>query len=636
MPIKPHFDWEQTQDFVVVQVVIKGFKKENVDVFISDTWVKVNAHPTYLLHLDLLHPIDVQQSSFYCEMPNITIKLKKTEIIKQTKQGHIVVVEDDTNEKTENDEENKEKNIWDTLLIDPKTSREERLARRQASLTRAEQMYNMKLNTRENIKAAERKRYFQEQWELEKEQRREIERKMDEERREEQEKLEAWRTGELAEEQQASKKKILTPADIIFQQQNQNQNNAGGPGIRKNPGEVRVTFTNPRSNNNAAYDSNLPTRSRGDEEYYRKSRYKPVSVEDSPMFWKTKGDEAYRAHRWADAADAYSESIKRDGVFLTCTSNRAACWLRLHDYRRCIKDCDLAITMLGNMPASDTTQEKYRRTLIKLHARRGAAKAWSGDLQGGLNDYRLASAYKADDEEEELLRDCDAIEQYMKQNEIVEKEDPMDSVRGDAVRAYYGGKYQEAADSFRKLLATDEYDLKARNNLTATLLQMGDLKEALQQSQILIQQTQEVANALNEPGAQSTQAVDSDDEEGDAADDDTGLKRRNAAAKLIRENTGHVYLLLKAYVRASCACSGLKRYKDALDYMEQAIKIAPYDNDLRDDAHKLLEKIRMDTLVESSTRANAMAAANSSVSPSALSSGNSSTEKKVKFNDEKI
>lgn len=173
MPIKPHFDWEQTEDFVVVHVVIKGFKKENVDVFISDTWVKVNAAPTYLLHLDLLHTIDVQQSSFYCEMPNITLKLKKTEVIKQTKQGHIVVVEDEKEKKTGDDEndENKEqgKNIWETLLIDPKTSRDERLARRQASLTRAEQMYNMKLNTRENIKAAERKRYFQEQWELEKE-----------------------------------------------------------------------------------------------------------------------------------------------------------------------------------------------------------------------------------------------------------------------------------------------------------------------------------------------------------------------------------------------------------------------------------------------------------------------------------
>ena len=163
---------------------------------------------------------------------------------------------------------------------------------------------------------------------------------------------------------------------------------------------------------------------------------------------------------------------------------------------------------------------------------------------------------------------------------------------------------------------------------------MGALKEALEQSQILIQHTQEVANALNEPGAQSTQAVDSDDEEGDAADDDTGLKRRNAAAKLIRDNTGHVYLLLKAYVRAACACSGLKRYKEALEFLEQAIRIAPYDNDLRDDANRLLEKVRMDTLVESSSRANAAnVQEKAAAAATATSAATKGEEKKVKFNE---
>ena len=430
------------------------------------------------------------------------------------------------------------------------------------------------------------------------------------ERQEEQEKLEEWRTGELAQEQEKNKKKIVTPGDILTANSD-HLGPDGLPKIRQNPGEVRVTFTDPRKNNPNGYDSGLPTRSRGDEEHYRKSRYKPVSAEDSPMFWKVKGDQAYNGRRWADAADAYSESIKRDGVFLTCTANRAACWLHLHDYKRCIADCDLAITMLGNMPASDTTQEKYRRTLIKLHARRGAAKCWSGDLTGGLNDYKLASAYRAEDDEEELMRDTDAIEQYMKQNEIVEKSDPLDKIRADAQRAYYGGKYQEACDLFKQVLAADEYDLKARNNLTAALLQQGALRDALDQSQILISQCQEVAAALQEPGAQSTQAVDSDDEEGEAADDDTGVKRRNAAAKLIRENTGHIYLLLKAFVRASCAAAGLKKYKEAIEYIEQAVRISPYDDDLRDDANRLIEKARMDTLLATTAGNNNNAASSS-------------------------
>ena len=618
MPVKPHFEWEQTATEVIVTVTVKNFRKEGIDVFIGDCWVKVNAAPTYLLHLDLLHPIDVARSTFFIDIPTVRITLAKNLALMNTmlpstsaKHHHsgIIVLPDEAEAAAAASSSG---NIWETLVIDKATPREERLARRQQALTRAEQVYNVRLNTRENIKAAERKRYFQEQWELEKEQRRDIEHKIAAERSDEQDKLEQWRTGQLADEQarqQSGKKKPSTPGDVIFDDTDAGGVSAGAafatsggvPAVRQNPGEVKITFSAPGAAGSLNSGA-LPTRSRGDEDVYRKSRYKPVSVEDSPMFWKVRGDKAYTARRWAEAADAYSESIKRDGVFLTCTSNRAACYLRMHDYRRCIGDCDLAITMLGNMPASDTTQEKYRRSLIKLHARRGAAKCWSGDLAGGINDYKLATAYRMNDAEEELVRDCGAIEQYMKNNEIAESHDPLDEVRGKAHRAYYGGKYAEAIELYQAVLAQNESDLRARSNLTAALLQSNKLKEALAESECLIQQCHEVAAALQEPGAQSTTAADSDDEEGDAADDDTGAKRRSNAARTIRDNSGHVYLLLKAYVRAASACTGLKEYKLAMQYFEQAIRIAPYDNDLRDDANKVLEVARMAALVESSAR----------------------------------
>lgn len=625
MPIKPVIEWEQTSTDVIVNVVIKGFKKEAVDVFISDLWVKVNAHPTYLLHLDLLYPIDVQSSSFYFEMPNLRITLKKVLPLPSRNSG--IVVLDDGND----NDENQKRNLWETLIIDMKgTPREDVIRRRQASLSRAESLYNMKLNTRENIKAAEQKRYFHEQWELEKEQRREIEHKMAAERKDEQTKLESWRKGELPLQQEEETKKraknIGNPGDIFLAakeaaEAEERERSGGMPGIRQNPGEVRVTFTSKFASGGGA--DGMPVRSRGDEEIYRKSRYKPVSIEDSPMFWKQRGDQAYAARRWVDAADAYSESIKRDGVFLTCTSNRAACFLRMHDYKRCVADCDLAITMLGNTPASDTTQEKYRRTLIKLHARRGAAKAWQGDLTGALNDYKLSVAYRGSvhvpgsgeaEEFEALERDCAAIEAYMAAHAIKEEHNPLDEVRAAAQRCYYNGKYAEAVENYKKLLLADEYDIKARNNLCATLLHMGNLKEALEQCRVVVGHCHEVAEALNEPGAQSTHAVDSDDEEGEAANDDTGAKRRNAAARLIRENSGHVYLLLKAYVRAAAASCGLKDWRNAIEYFEAAIKITPYDNDLRDDLARCVEKARMTTLVQSSAMANRPAPATPSAS----------------------
>jgi dyslexia susceptibility 1 candidate gene 1 protein len=35
--------------------------------------------------------------------------------------------------------------------------------------------------------------------------------------------------------------------------------------------------------------------------------------------------------------------------------------------------------------------------------------------------------------------------------------------------------------------------------------------------------------------------------------------------------------------------------------MEQAIRITPYDDDLRDDANRIAEKVRMETLIAAST-----------------------------------
>jgi dyslexia susceptibility 1 candidate gene 1 protein len=586
MPIKPQFEWEQTPTDVIVTVTVKGFKKESVDVFISDLWVKVNAAPTYLLHLDLLHPIAVAQSSFYCAMPTIRITLRKPP--------------------------GAEPAVWPALVIDKATPRTDRLARRQAALLHAEQLYNVKLNTRESIKAVERKRYFEEQWELEKQQRRDIEARITAERRAEQSDLEAWRTGDLAREQQevaAARRQIFSPADVFSSVQG---DSSGGdssaarvtPPVRQNPGVVSITFSSGASGG----DGGLPTRSRGDEEVYRKSRYTPVNAEDAPMVWKKRGDQAYAARRWAEAADAYSESIKRDGIFLTCTANRAACYLRLHDYKRCIADCDLALTMLSNMPASDTTQERYRRSLVRLHARRGAARAWSGDVSGGASDYRLASAYAGDDEDEAVPRDCAAIEQYMRQNGIAEQRDPLDQVRGDAVRDYYGGKHAAAAEQFRALLRENDLDMRARSNLAACLLHLGQPREALDECHAVIAQCNNVAAALQEPGAQTAVAADSDDEEGAAADDaEAAAKRRGAAARVLRDNSGHVYLLLKAYARAACACCALKNYPAAIEFFEQALRIAPYDNDLRDDANRVLEKARMAALVQSSSGAAASA-----------------------------
>jgi dyslexia susceptibility 1 candidate gene 1 protein len=534
---------------VLVHATIKGFKLDAIDTFISDLYVKLNAHPIYLLHLDLRHPITVEKSTFRFEAPVMRLTLVKATV------GL----------------------VWDTLCIDKKTPKHEIQARRSEALRRAELLYSTKLQTREQQKEVEKKRMFHEHWEIEKQQRRDIESKVASERTKERQALYEWED-HVGERRQSAT--IFTPADVCL-----------APPVRQaDTVNVPIDFT-PKA-------FSIPTRTRGDEEYYRRSRYKPVSIEDSPMFWKERGDKLYRARDWKASADCYSESIKRDGCFLTCVTNRAACYLHLHQYRKAVEDCDLAMTILCNTPASETTQDKYRYMLTKLHTRRGAAYAWDGQLSKALEDYRLAAAYRISSEDGHVVEDLHVLEDYMKRHGLAETLDPQDAAMSEAGRLYYSGNYAAACDIYKKLLEGNPFHVKAKSNLCATLLQQGALPEALQQAEEVIAFCHEVANALNQPGAVSASLADSDDEE---ECEDELVAKRNEAAKKICEKSAHVYVLLKAYVRAAAALCGLKKFREAYAMMERAVSITPYDDDLRDDANRVAEKLRFETIVRASS-----------------------------------
>lgn len=611
MPVTPLFEWDQTATHVQLRITVKGIKADQIDLFFSDVYVKLNASSSYFLALDLLHEVVPERCTHSFEAPLLRLNLLKAT--------------PDT--------------VWDTLCI-PKGSLtpQARQDRREGALRRAEEHYNAKLDDREKQKETEKKRMFAEHWELEKAQRRLIEERVKEERTNEEASLDEWQQSLIAErlaatafmnkqqqqQQQSSSssamptannnndnkkesekpaKPIFSPADINFFA----GDSSSLPQVRQSETvHVAIDFT-PKV-------ASLPSRTRGDEDYYRKSRYRPVSIEDSPMFWKEKGDKLYRVRNYQQAADAYSESIKRDGCFLSCVSNRAACWLRLHQFKRAVEDCDLALTMLANTPASETTQERYRFMLTKLHTRRGAAYAWDGQFSRALEDYRMATAYRNSVEDTDIPDDLATLEAYMRTHQLVDEPDPAQLKLQAASRFYYNGNYGAAAEEYQQILKANEFDVKARNNLCATYLQQGSFREALEEAGKVIQFCSEVATALDQPGAVSTQLADSDDEDDGGDLQDELIAKRNAAAKKISESSGHVYLLLKAYVRASAALCGLKDYRRALDMMEAARRITPYDDDLQDDANRIAEKIRFQTLVSAST-AKALESNNDAAQP---------------------
>ncbi|TPP43806.1 TPR repeat family protein [Leishmania donovani] len=445
--------------------------------------------------------------------------------------------------------------VWDALSVrQSSVGKQALLQRRQESMQRAEQQYRAQLDARVTQREMEKRRMLEAQWEVEKVQRAQIEQRV---------------------------APSVTPA--------LSSSVATPPAIRQvDTVNVTIDFT-PKT-------FAMPTRSHGDEEYYRQSRYKPVSIEDTPMFWKERADKCYRTQQWKAAANAYSESIKRDGAFLTCVMNRSACYLQMADYKRAIEDCSLALTMLANTPASEVTQERYRGLMTKLHARRGAAYCWADDLKSGVADLRMAAAYGDPTSDDDVAADLAMIEAQMKERGITEvdaRADPLSTRMQEAAAQYYQGSYEAAEATYNAILKEQPFHMKAQGNLAAVLLRAGKFTQALQVCDGILQFCSEVAAALEQP-ASALEEVEG------ASNKDALVRQRRAAAKKLGEQSGHVYMLLKAYVRSAAALCGMKEYHKAHGCLERALRITPYDNDLRDDCNRLAEKIRMDTLIAAS------------------------------------
>ncbi|KAG5496346.1 hypothetical protein JKF63_02648 [Porcisia hertigi] len=619
MPVKPQFTWEQTGEDVLLHITIKGCKKEAVDVLIADVFLKVNAPPQYLLALDLLHEVDLAKSTHhFTDEPDcilLQVKLHKVEVDL----------------------------VWDALCMHQSSvGKPALLQRRQESMQRAEQRYRAQLDARVAQREMEKRRMLEAQWDVEKAQRAQIEQRVNAEKEAAEKELYAW------EHSHATPGAVTTSSSWSLLDNTKSMSppqsvtdtlaavTAAAPVTPASTSATTLPAIRQVDTVNVTIDFTpktfaMPTRSRGDEEYYRQSRYKPVSIEDTPMFWKERADKSYCAQQWKAAVNAYSESIKRDGAFLTCVMNRSACYLQLADYKRAIEDCSLALTMLANTPASEVTQERYRGLMTKLHARRGAAYCWADDLKSGVADLRMAAAYRDPTIDDDVASDLAMIEAHMKKCGITEEDartDPLFTRLQEAATQYHQGSYEDASATYSAILEEEPFHMRAKANLVAAMLRVGKFKEALKVCDDIVQFCSEVAAALEQPGGLAADQLDSDDDEDDdpdsaasrtanaeegtegASNRDTLVCQRRAAAKKLGEQSGHVYMLLKAYVRSAAALCGMKEYHKAHGYLERALRITPYDNDLRDDCNRLAEKIRMDTLVAASAgKAKVQAAA---------------------------
>eukprot|EP01060_Flectonema_neradi_P028469 TRINITY_DN3828_c2_g2_i1.p1 TRINITY_DN3828_c2_g2~~TRINITY_DN3828_c2_g2_i1.p1 ORF type:complete len:594 (+),score=141.60 TRINITY_DN3828_c2_g2_i1:123-1784(+) len=546
MPVSVDYSWEETDSKVLVRVFLKRVKKSAIDVFIADSYVKVHC-PPLLWEADLKQYIDVEKTRYFIE-EDCTVRIS---LHKST-----------------------ERLVWHEL----KYKEGDCLKRREESKTRAMELYNTNLKCREDQKGKEEKRFFNEHWDLEKQLRKEVEEKVQKEREEVNRDLQQWE--EKTKENDKKAEIFEDPTTAIRTTETKT---------------IEINFT-PASN------IAMPARTRCDDEIYRRSRYKPKSVSDTPFYFKEQGDKQVSLKQWKLASDSYSEALKRDTCFLAALTNRAICWINLHDYDRCIEDCSLALNMLQSTPAADTTGDRFRRGMMKIFARRSSAHCWNGSYKEGLQDLEMAIGYSNGEEDavkNALHNDRDNLKKKMQSLGLLTTFELSEAatLKTKADRLMSERKWEQALELYTKAVTEQEGYWDAISNRVVALLCLKKFTDAINDCDSIISHCHQVAAALSDGGvgSMSCELHDSDDE------DDEIHKTKREASQLIKSNTSHVYALLKAYIRKGSACAGLKDYRGAYEHYELALRIVPYDDDLRADMEALRNKLQMGNVIAAST-----------------------------------
>eukprot|EP01063_Lacrimia_lanifica_P001579 TRINITY_DN10804_c0_g1_i1.p1 TRINITY_DN10804_c0_g1~~TRINITY_DN10804_c0_g1_i1.p1 ORF type:complete len:592 (+),score=292.38 TRINITY_DN10804_c0_g1_i1:70-1845(+) len=584
MPLSVDYEWEETSTKVLVRVFLKRVNKAKIDVFFSDCFVKVNCSP-YLWEMDLRHHVDVERCRYGVEEDG-TVRIA---MFKQT-----------------------EKLVWHMLRYQERDAPQ----RREESKQRAMEQYNANLTLREAQKAKEDKRFFSEHWELEKQLRAEIEEKVERERAEVSADLDAFQDTIKKDDDKIKGAPVHTdPASISAAQPSQPVAKAAADAednaIFEDAAAAEVAPVRSLETTTVSIDFtpssaiHMPQRSRSDEEVYRRSRYKPKSLQDTPFFFKEKADKQCAKKDWKGASDSYSEALKRDTCFLAALQNRSLCWLMMHNYKRAVEDSTLALNLLQNTPAANTTGDRFRHGMMKIFARRSAAYSWDGQYEEGLKDLEMAIGYCAGEDEDEkahLLADLETLKTKMKSLGMMTEWQMSEAAlkKCEADKLMTQKKYEDACEKYTEVLEEEPKYMDCFANRVVALLCLKRFKEAIADCDVIIAHCQNVASALADGGVGELSQImaDSDDEDEDPENPDDPKKKASA---VIKSSTTHVYALLKAFIRKGSAMAGLQDYRGAWEHYELALRIMPYDDDLRKDMEAFKEKLQMHNLVKGAT-----------------------------------
>ncbi|XP_047992970.1 dynein axonemal assembly factor 4-like [Leguminivora glycinivorella] len=425
MPIiVKEFTWKQTAAALNITIPLSQGKKEKVDLFATDTYIKAHYSP-FLFEVFLLHDVNIDKSKCLVKEDLIVLDLVK-----------------------------REEREWEQL--EKELTKADKMKLRQEILEKCQEKAKEEFEQK-RIKKSEMDRFtVQKAMEIDSRHHELMDKRRDEQRKKAMDALEEWRVNtdgnkgvkivelpddkengvvieEITDEKPVPKierdevaikkplqpatprpkKPVKTPVKSEFVDKKRAEaakrvlpalRNQGSLEIRHTP---RVFPTPSRESARAEEDAwlkniTLARRATG----FVSEDLRPE--EQDPEWCKNKGDEFFRAGNYLGAISAYTHGVLLSDKLPSLFANRAAAHFALGNFNKCVNDCSTALELL--VPACETN----RRARAACVARRAAGLARLGYLGKAVDEMKAAARLVPDDRT--LRQDIYDMERAWEQN----------------------------------------------------------------------------------------------------------------------------------------------------------------------------------------------------------------------------
>lgn len=550
MPIAGEYSWKETTTACHVRVLLRGANPKNVDVYASDTYVKVSYAPR-LIELDLVGEIDddkvkarVKDNALTLTLPKKTPGLWGALVLEK---GSLAKPEILQRRNDARDRRTKKEQALAERAKDRKQEDNRNALRKQMALDETERTtVDDRKNTEKKIAEEDMYSKFREV-QIQETKRKDAE---DEEKR------------QVARAQQALEisENGFDLDDAILADDIEDEENVPPPPpvwkkalpvVRPTKRVVNVNHT-PRVFPTPMRESKLVEENAWVQKHRQHLHKNKMlfgqnlvgqdgrTIEEADPTWlKSRADRFFASGDVASAASAYGAALELDAEHPACRANRAACYLKLNKFEACEKDCDVGLRLTD---VSDVLKAKFS-------ARRAAARCGAGNYKPGAQDFRAAAALADRDSDDQKRLFADAARADILADAAACK------AAGDALLS--SGDAPGAVQAYSEALTHEPSFVSALANRAAARLASGD-----------------AAGAVDDCGA-ALDVFESDD------------AQRVAGPVPPAGSAQRRVWVLRTLARRGAALARVGRLDDAVADYEAACAIAPGDEKLKADLDKL-------------------------------------------------